>query len=83
MINPELAHRAGTGEPVVYDLVANGWDFREKSYFVSQDKSYLHLILFRSPRMTSDSVLLENEWHNITEEHLKDKEKINILNDHE
>jgi hypothetical protein len=75
MISPELAHRAGKGEDLIYKLVSDGWVFQEDVFLDRHKNQDVVLIKFKSPKMKKFSVLAEQEWYNITKRHLLKREK--------
>lgn len=75
MISPELAHRAGRGEELIYKLVHAGWIFQEDVFLDKHKNTDVVLIKFKSPKMKTFSVLVEQEWYNITKRHLLKREK--------
>lgn len=75
MISPELAHRAGKGEKLVYSLVSEGWSFKESSFLDRHKNEDVVFINFKSPKMKTFGVLTQKEWHNITKKYLDKREK--------
>jgi hypothetical protein len=75
MISPELAHRAGKGENLVYDLASKGWSFKDVTFFDRHKNEDVLMVGFKSPKMKTFSFLVEREWYNITKKHLLRREK--------